>query len=68
MATDEEAKQFKRGFEAGISAMEKELLTDATVEASLQPFGWAHKDKRTLITLRAVLREAIRLAKEKVGK
>jgi hypothetical protein len=68
MATVEEAKQFKHGFEAGISAMEKELLSDATVEAALQPFGWAHTDKRTLITLRAVLREAIHLAKEKAGK
>jgi hypothetical protein len=48
--------------------MEKELQSEPIAQASMQPFGWGHKDKRSIITLRAILREAARLAGEKARK
>lgn len=56
------------GRRAGISALEKELLSDSTVGAALQAFGWGRKNKTSLITMRAVMREALRMAKEKTEK
>ena len=56
------------GRQAGLSAMEKELLTDATLEASTEAFRWGKRSKASTITLRAVMREAARIAKEKAGK
>lgn len=63
----------KEGRQAGMSAMEKELLSDATIEAALQAFGFGrHKrdsvKRAGIITQRAVLREAIRIAIEKMKK
>ena len=51
---------------AGIAAIGKELLSDATLEAAMNSFGWGRRDKRSTITMRAVMREALRIAKEKI--
>ncbi|MFA6048410.1 MAG: hypothetical protein WC792_00490 [Candidatus Micrarchaeia archaeon] len=56
------------GRNEGISAFEKELSSDATIETALKTFGWGSRFKGSLITLRAVLKEAGRLAREKAGK
>ena len=57
------------GRQAALSAMKKELLSDSTIEAALQSFGWGRRYKKaSLITQRAVLRETVRLAAEKMGK
>ena len=53
------------GRQAGISAVEKELLSDSTIEEALQSFGLGRKKKASTITTRAIMREAFRLAKEK---
>ena len=50
---------------AAIGRMEKELTSDATLEASLKSFGWG-KSRLSIITLRNVMKEAARLAKEKM--
>ena len=55
----------KEGRQEAILALEAGLLSDASIEAAMQTFGWGRKDKRSTITMRAVMREAIRLAKEK---
>ncbi len=49
---------------ASLDNMEKELLSDAIIEAALKNFAWGGK-RANIITLRAILREAIRLAKAK---
>jgi hypothetical protein len=55
------------GRQAGLSAMEEELLSDATIKASTEAFRWGKRSKASTITLRAVMREAARIAKEKAG-
>ena len=54
------------GRQAAVSAMENELLSDATLESAIAAFGHGRHDKRSTITMRAVMREALRIAKEKV--
>ncbi len=60
------------GRQDGISALEKELLSDTVVEATLQTFGWGMRSRTSVryrtsvITQRALLREAVRLAMEKM--
>jgi len=56
------------GQQAALSAMEKELLSDATIESALKTFGWGRRNRTSLITMRALMREAFRLAAEKAGK
>ena len=75
MPTDEETAQirkdgFLRGFDSAISAVEREILSDATIGACMGNFGWGSraKDKRTIITMRAVIRELVRIAAEKARK
>ncbi len=52
----------------GVERLEKELLSDATIDAALKTFGWGRGDKRSTITTKAVVRETLRLAREKAGK
>ncbi len=56
------------GRQEGSSALEKEILTDATIEAAYGLFGFGKRDKRSTITQRAIMREAFRIAREKAGK
>ena len=57
----------KTGTEEGLAAMEKKLLSDSNIEASAQMLGLGRKMKAGTITLRAIIREDIRLAIEKIG-
>ena len=60
---------YRLGENMGIAAMEKELLSDSTIEAATKAFfGMRKHSKAGIITLRAIMREAIYLAKEKAGK
>jgi len=52
----------------GILAIEKELLLDATIESAIKTFGWGRSSKASIITTRAILREALRIASEKLKK
>ncbi len=54
------------GKQAGLLSLESELTSDATIESALKTFGWGRRNRTSLITMRALMREAIRLAKEKV--
>ncbi len=70
---DEAIVQFYRAAEAAgrqqaISAVEAELLSDSTIETALSSFGLGRKKKASTITTRAVMREALRIAKEKAEK
>ena len=56
------------GKQVGLSALETELLSDATLESAMNSFGWGRRDKRSTITMRAVMREALRIAKDKTEK
>ncbi|MDO8633745.1 MAG: hypothetical protein Q7K34_00440 [archaeon] len=56
------------GKQAGILTLEKELLSDATIEKALQNFGWGRRMKSSTITVRAIIREATRLAIANVRK
>jgi len=56
----------KEGKEEQLTALEKELTADSTIEAALKTFGWGRGKKESTITTRAIIREAFRLAKEKV--
>jgi hypothetical protein len=58
----------KAGGKDAIAAIEKELLSDATIEAAAKTFGLGRKSKAGTITLRAIFGEAIHIAKEKIGK
>jgi hypothetical protein len=48
--------------------MERELVSDATIEKALHIFGWDRRGKSSVITVRAVMREAARIAAEKASK
>ncbi len=70
---DEAIVQFYRAAEAAgrqqaISVIEAELLSDSTIETALSSFGLGRKKKASTITTRAVMREALRIAKEKSEK
>lgn len=56
------------GRKTGISDFEQELFSDPTIEAALKNFGWGSRMKGGLITQRAVLREAVRIARERLKK
>lgn len=58
----------KEGKQAGVLALEKELLSDETILAAMHVFGWERQKKSSLITLRAIQRETIKLAMAKVKK
>lgn len=51
----------------GILAMEKELLSDATLEAAMQTFGWGRQKRASIVTLRAILKEAANIAMDKAN-
>jgi len=55
------------GKQTGISVMEKELLSDATIEAAIRTFGWGSNRKASVIASRALMRAAIDIAKKKIG-
>ncbi|MFH1471249.1 MAG: hypothetical protein ABIF01_05855 [Candidatus Micrarchaeota archaeon] len=55
------------GKQAGISAIEKELLSDSTIEAAMRTFGWGKNKKASIIASRALMRTAIDVAKKKIG-
>ncbi|MCR4369477.1 MAG: hypothetical protein NUV67_06245 [archaeon] len=61
-------RMYRMGENAGISAFEKELLADETIETALKVFGWGRGKKSATITTRAIMREAARIAKEKAQK
>ncbi|VVC00933.1 Uncharacterised protein [uncultured archaeon] len=66
MATDGEISKIKK---EAVSTFEAELLSDSTIEAALKGFGWGSRMKKaSIITQRAVMREIIRIAKEKMEK
>ncbi|MEK6953573.1 MAG: hypothetical protein AABX01_01080 [Candidatus Micrarchaeota archaeon] len=56
------------GRQEAVLALEKELLLDATIESALKTFGWGRNSRASIITTRALLREAARIAIMKVGK
>jgi len=51
-----------------LSGMEKKMLSDSTLKAALQTFGWATRSKLGVITLKAVIREVLLIATEKAEK
>ncbi|VVB57675.1 Uncharacterised protein [uncultured archaeon] len=55
----------REGRLAGISALEAELSSDAAIQSALDTFGWGRRNKTSLITMRALLREIVRVAREK---
>ena len=64
--TDAAVRLYRLAEEAGkqesLRAMEKELLSDEVIESALKTFGWGRGKKSTIVTQRAILRRAIRLA------
>ncbi len=48
--------------------LEKELASDETIESAMQLFGWGRKSKASTITLRAIVRELLRIARQKTLK
>lgn len=58
----------KEGKQAGIFELEKELLSDATLESAAKVLGWGKGSRMTTIASRAFFRAALDIAKEKVEK
>jgi hypothetical protein len=56
------------GKQAAILEMEKELVSDATIESAMKTYGLGRRMKASTITMRALLKEAIYIAKEKLKK
>ena len=57
-----------------LAVMEKEMLSDAAIEEAIKLFGFGGNKKSgtitrmSVITQRAIIREAIHIAKERLGK
>jgi len=56
------------GRQAGLAALEKELLSDDTIQDTLKNFGWGRGSKAGFITQKAIFEEATRRAMEKARK
>jgi len=48
--------------------LEKEMLSNLTLEEALHPFGWGTHSKTSIITMRTILKEILRIAIEKAQK
>ena len=65
MATDKDILDAeKRAKEEAFSALERELLSEATLQVAMKSFGWG-QNKLSIITLKAVMRSALEIAMKK---
>lgn len=51
-----------------VAAMEKEMQSEATIEEAIRTFGWGRKSRASIITVKALMNEAMHIAKGKAGK
>jgi len=56
------------GRQQGQDALEQALMSDATIEAAFDTFGWGRRKKVFTITQRNLIREILRIAKERMAK
>ncbi len=73
LKSDEAVLQFYRtaeeaGRKESLSSLEKELVADANINSALDTFGLGRRNKTSLITMRAMLKEVLHLAAEKIKK
>lgn len=57
-------KAHKAGREGGLIALGEEIVEDATIESAIITFGWGRGSRASVITARALVREALRIANE----
>ncbi len=49
-------------------SIEKELVSDSTIETAIKTLGWGRNNKASIVAQKAVLRQVLRIAMEKVKK